>query len=206
MFIIEPLARRVGFVAFASESGIALTLFVGFVCSLLGVWLLTTPCPAFSESERATSARMIARTCTGIVSGGTLLVFSLYFFRAGNWVWNAGLLVSPFGLVGLIGAWAVSRYLKSLAEMLNSDFVVRKVKSYFLGFAACWLFLALGVVISYFLMAPPSMCLALTGGLGVLAFGTLLLYSPNYLLAAIEDEIRLSQALDKSLVQESDNP
>lgn len=167
----------------------------GLAFALVGAWLVTAPNPMLAARESTVSPRRIARACVPVSLIG--MTISVTLMTSGTrWYIAPVFLISPFGLVGTAGAWALSRHIRMLSELLCDDFAAGKAKTYLTNYLFVWPLFAIGLLIEAFLPGTGG-CIMAAGLVGILAFGTLLLYSPNYLIQSIESEMAISRELWK---------
>jgi hypothetical protein len=109
---------------------------------VVGVWLLTMPDPARSETERALSARAVARWCAMAAVGTAVLEFA-HMPAAGPIVPAApaiALLLAAhllFGIVKIVGFAAGFVWLHSLALRFPADGLARQTRIVGWGYVLC---------------------------------------------------------------------
>jgi len=173
-----------------AQIGLAALFVVACELLLYGVWLIATPNPAASAKEVWGSPRRVLRVATPVAGLGLVMAGGLLAWGSRSPAWLlVTLTISPFGIVSMIGAWALCRYMRQLAVRLPDDFTQHKARSYFRGYTVSWLVFGAGGLVAAFTTAPAGLLAMFVGGLGLLAFGVLCLFLPSYLAGNLLQEM-----------------
>jgi len=173
----SPLRIALGAVAVASV--------VFFLC--LGIWYLGEPDPRTKDREPTLSHRRLFRSMFAAVP--LTLVMSLVLLRtAGPAAFCVTqLLGAPIGLVGMVMIWAYGTYMQWLATRVGVSLAVTRARDYRNAYTFSWLLFAPAVFASWLTGGHPiCLCGAFIAGIGMLAFGVLLLSLPTYIADGLQ--------------------
>ncbi len=175
-------------------------LLVGLFIALAAVWMFTASPAVAGLGRSAELARNFAHWLTLPVAAGSLwLTWAIATGPPSSLDLWIGALATPFGLLGGIGAIAFAYYCRALAGLVHGELAMRSADQYLCCFAVVWPFCFAGMLMGLLgQSADAAFCAAVPGGIGALAFGTLILALPTYfdLEAAAGDERTLFEEMD----------
>jgi hypothetical protein len=155
-----------------------------------GTWMVATPNPAMFKSESRFAPRRVLRMSVLAAVLGLGGSIALVMNASGSIVrWLIALAISPAGAVSLVGAWALCRHVRELADRLPDEFTQKQAAYYFRGHVISVLILAAGVVAAVTTDRPEAACACIIGGLGLPVFDVLCLFLPSYLEKSLRREI-----------------
>ncbi|MEW6251108.1 MAG: hypothetical protein AB1716_10710 [Planctomycetota bacterium] len=184
--LLSVLARDFSWGPAALAAG-TLTALIG------GVWLMGAPNPRVSRAEAKLAPRRLLRAMAviaGLSLPLSLAVYAVPFSRGWAWV---QLIAGPFGGVGVVGAFAATRYLGELAHRVGDGFTFRRAGLYWRVFLVSWLLAAVGAVL-LLLRVMPGICLITPGGAGMLGSGFLILMLPGNLAGGLAQKRATAEA------------
>lgn len=174
--------------------GITVSFCLGGGVLLCGLWLISAPNPANPERENWHAPRRVLRVAA-LVTGlglGPAVLLPLLGSTGATWL-LVMLTVSPIGLVGQVGAWAMCRYMAQLADRVPDAFTRSKAQTYLIGYFASWVIFALSAFWTSQGVCCAAVPLLLLGTVGLLSFGVLSFALPYYLTKKLKEEVEKAQ-------------
>ncbi len=173
---------------------ITTSIYLGGGVLLWSLWLISAPEPANRERENWHAPRRVLRVAA-LVAGlglGPAVLLPLLASKGATWL-LATLILSPFGLAGLVGAWAMCRYMAQLADRALDAFTRGKAETYMIGTFASWPLFAMGALTAVLRIHAIGVLLLLLGAVGLLSFGVLSFALPSYLTKKLKEEMEKAQ-------------
>lgn len=178
-----------GLVLIAGVAALVASLLIG----VYGLWLIGTPHDRLKQQVDLERARQAFRVAVAAAPITFLVAGSAHFRGSPEWFVAIGLIDAPFGLIGAFGLWGFSRYMQQFAHRVNDKFTESRAKLYRQWFVGCRVVFAVGAGPAIYFGPGPSLSAAIPGGLGVLAFGILILALSSYLAKHLEHARRSAE-------------
>ncbi|HPF39163.1 MAG TPA: hypothetical protein P5081_02505 [Phycisphaerae bacterium] len=138
MFVVVSIAMLLG--AFASVTQVVVLANVGvvlsIVVSLAGIWLMTRAPDLRVLPVRMERARLVAHWMSGVVAIGCFgAILSMGLAPRETWTHVVLVLLTPFGLCGVVGGIAFGLYCRQIGELVADPFVAGRGGFYLLVFS-----------------------------------------------------------------------